>query len=778
MKTNTEFRSWLLIIVLTFMVPTVILANVYTVTNTADAGAGSLRQAIINANANAGKDTIRFNIAAGGNLFEGSGANTYAVIELITALPTITGSLFIDGASQTNTNTGSSSGYTVGADAIAQSAINYPDVYIVPHSTFVFPINSNGVTGDGISVDINDVTISGIAISGFGNTHTNGGIASGHADIQVLRAPAERTANITITNSFISCDPLGAFPALAHRRTKGNGILIAGNNSVGSISNNYIAHSGTYGIHFNGNIDNNNVGPASTTVGSRNWTISGNRLISISTNATISGITRVSDAITLMKCVLFRVENNYITDAEQMGVDIGYNSDSNRVENNTVTGFVKTTALAPQAGLRIGLCSERDTLIKNLIYNNSGTSFRGGVWLDESTLTQTGITTKDNQNNLIQENIIHSNTGSGIVLSNNSSGQCINNVITRNSTYNNTGLGIDLNYNGTAGPVTVSLDDDGDGDTGPNNIQNFPLIDSVRKLTATTVAFYGKAPAGATIEFFITDAQTNMHGGTTLNYGEGRTYIGTLVEGSGADMAAGVGSYNVDGNVATANTNMFAVVLTYTGGITFNDFVTSTATVANNTSEFGPVVTVLNILDVKLINFFSTYKDGIVKLNWQAVTDKSFQYFDVEHSTDGVSFARLKTVNPKAEGTIADYQFDHAGAAEGNNFYRLRMVTNSGKVSYSSVLRVSVKDAKTKQLNNVNSFFKNKIELKLNSDKEEAIVAHLFNQAGKLIKYTEVRGNAGTNFIQMDGLDQAAAGTYVLYIKKGEETFTQRLIKQ
>jgi len=777
MKTNTEIRSWLLAITLTLLIPFVTQANIYTVTSTADAGAGTLRQAITDANANAGKDTIRFNIAAGGNLFEGSGANTYAVIELNSALPTITGALFIDGASQTNTNTGSSAGYTVGVDNVSQSAINYPDVYIVPSATFPFPINSNGVAGDGISIDINDVTIAGIAISGFGNSHTNGGIASGHADIQLLRAASERTVNITITNCFISCDPLGALPSLAHRKTKGNGILIAGNNSVGTISNNYIAHSGTYGIHFNGNIDNNNVGPASTTVGSRGWTISGNRLIDISTNASISAITRVSDAITLMKCVQFRVENNYITDVEQMGVDIGYNSDSNYVVNNTLTGFTKTTALAPQAALRIGLCSEKDTLIKNLIYNNSGSSFKAGVWLDESTLVQTGIITKDNKNNLIQQNIIHDNNSSGIVLSNNSSGQCINNVITRNSIYNNTGLGIDLNYNGTAGPVTVSLNDDGDGDVGPNNIQNFPMIDSVRKLTSTTVAIYGKAPAGATLEFFISDGQSNKHGGTTLNYGEGKTYLGSAVEGSGADLDGGIGSYNVAGNISTANTNMFAVVLTYAGGITFMDSVTSTATVAGNTSEFGPVITVLNILDVKLINFFSTYKDGNVKLSWQAVTDQSFQYFDVEHSTDGVTFSRLRTVNAKSAGTISEYQIDHSGVTEGNHFYRLKMTSN-GKVSYSTVIRVNVKDAKTKQLDNVKSFFTNKIELTLNSEKQEVIAAQLFDQTGKLMKQTQVRGNVGTNFLQIDNVSELSSGTYILYVRKGDDTFTQRVIKQ
>ena len=46
------------------------VANVYTVTNTADAGAGSLRQALLDANANPGKDTVRFQILPAGNYFQ------------------------------------------------------------------------------------------------------------------------------------------------------------------------------------------------------------------------------------------------------------------------------------------------------------------------------------------------------------------------------------------------------------------------------------------------------------------------------------------------------------------------------------------------------------------------------------------------------------------------------------------------------------------------------------------------------------------------------------
>ena len=66
------------------------VANNVTVTNTNDSGAGSLRQAILDANAAPGVDTITFNIA-------GTGVRT---IQPLTELPVITEAVNIDGYSQ------------------------------------------------------------------------------------------------------------------------------------------------------------------------------------------------------------------------------------------------------------------------------------------------------------------------------------------------------------------------------------------------------------------------------------------------------------------------------------------------------------------------------------------------------------------------------------------------------------------------------------------------------------------------------------------------------
>ena len=66
------------------------LLAVFTVTSTADAGPGTLRQAILDANAMAGQDDIEFDIV-------GVGPHT---IQPLSALPTITDELHIDGYTQ------------------------------------------------------------------------------------------------------------------------------------------------------------------------------------------------------------------------------------------------------------------------------------------------------------------------------------------------------------------------------------------------------------------------------------------------------------------------------------------------------------------------------------------------------------------------------------------------------------------------------------------------------------------------------------------------------
>ncbi len=132
------------------------------------------------------------------------------------------------------------------------------------------------------------------------------------------------------------------------------------------------------------------------------------------------------------------------------------------------------------------------------------------------------------------------------------------NLIRSNSIYGNAGLGIDLGRDG------VTANDDGDEDTGPNDLQNYPEISSVLAAgNAAVQASLNSTPNSSfTLEFFSNEACDDS------GFGEGQTPLGTA---SVVTDASGLGT------LTTTFPSLSGTVLT------------ATATDAEgNTSEFSP----------------------------------------------------------------------------------------------------------------------------------------------------------------------------------------------
>jgi hypothetical protein len=211
MRLNADALSDLVILKQGQNMPTVILTapvTTFTVTNTNDSGHGSLRQAILDANANAGADSIVFNIPR-------TGPHT---ITLTSALPTITDPVIIDGTTQPSgdrlksvatieldgSNAGLVSGLTIAAG----------------HST-VRGLVINRFGGDGIEL----VTNGGNIIEGcFIGTDVSGTADLGNAGSGVfINSSPDNTIGGTIleaTNVISGNDEHGVF--ISGSRATGN----------------------------------------------------------------------------------------------------------------------------------------------------------------------------------------------------------------------------------------------------------------------------------------------------------------------------------------------------------------------------------------------------------------------------------------------------------------------------------------------------------------------------------------------------------------------------
>lgn len=121
-------------------------ADTFTVTNTNDSGNGSLRKAIEDANARSGADTIEFDLPDTENDNPVTGAE---IISPLSALPTITGAVTIDGYSQPGARENSRS--TGAIDAVILVELN--------------GFNAGPVSG--LTIEASNVVVRGLAISRF-----------------------------------------------------------------------------------------------------------------------------------------------------------------------------------------------------------------------------------------------------------------------------------------------------------------------------------------------------------------------------------------------------------------------------------------------------------------------------------------------------------------------------------------------------------------------------------------------------------------------------------
>lgn len=453
------------------LLSTPVAAATFTVTNTNDSGAGSLRQAILDA-AGASADTIAFNIP-------GSGVKT---IVPLTPLPTVTsGSLTIDATTQP--------GYATGAPLIELDGENLAGP------------NANGLYYNGAATG--SCTIRGLIINRFEN-----------AAIYL-----QDCKFITVEACFLGTDASGT---LARPNTTGIAIAVGG--------------LGTDHIVIGGN-----------TAATRN-VISGNSFIGINVfggnTHTIKG-----NYIGTDKTGQFPLPNGFGLQFLTFGSVIGGPTpqEGNVISGNRSGGLFIDSANHTLQNNLIGVAADGITPMGN---------GREGLRISNSL----GLSTIGNH--LITGNTIAHNGIAGINLLP-SSRVTVGNRLLGNSIHSNNGPSIDLNDDGH------TPNDAGDGDTGPNNLQNHPVLASaVATATGTTVlgTLDSQPAASYRLEFFANRS----------NVREGRRFLGFQ---DVTTDAAGFASFNA----------------AVSGFSYFGEFITATATrnaAPTDTSEISPAVPV------------------------------------------------------------------------------------------------------------------------------------------------------------------------------------------
>ena len=519
-----------------FVPPASAAPTTYIVFNTNDGGAGSLRQAILNANGTPGIDTINFILPQGV-------VNTIAPFS---PLPPITDPLIIDGYSQIGSSQNTDANATNAHLLVEISGVNSP----------TGPCMSIDTGGGGSTIRgliINRCRTAGLRIQNDGGNNITGNFIGTDANGKAVSNTS--STGLLINNS--SSNVVGGTTPAARNLISCNssGISILGGSTSNVVSGNLIGTDAA-GSTALGNSTGVAISAPGNTIGgltaaARNI-ISGNN----------SGVTLATGA------TLNVVQGNYVgidaTGAARLGNNRGIVTQSSAADNligGTVAGARNVIS---GNGIGVFLSSNAAGLNTRVEGNFIGTDPAGAAG------NQNGngvVITSTSTGNVIGGTA----AGAGNVIAYNFAGVTVDTQATGNSILANSmfsdQFAIDLNGDG------ITPNDPGDGDTGPNNLQNYPFLTSASSAGGNTAigGTLNSTPSTAfRIEFF---SNTTLDGS---GYGPGETFLGSTTvttDGSGnAPFTVNTGSATASGKfiTATATNNVTGDTSEFCSGVQVN----------------------------------------------------------------------------------------------------------------------------------------------------------------------------------------------------------------
>ena len=509
------------------------------VTTTSDSGPGSLRQAILNANAKPGRDTIAFNLP-------GSGVQS---IVPKTSLPPITDPVVVDG-------------YTQPGSSVNTNGPGMPDnavlkVVLDGSATGTYLSDSNG-----FMIHASNCCIRGMVFNSFGGAAVyvdsgSGNVIEGNFFGTDCSGHQRRILYYGVTLNESSYNTVGgADPSSRNVISccEQAGILVSGSRSVQNIiRGNFVGTTASGDSALPGQLNGIIIDAAHNTVGG---TVLGSANVvsgSMKTGVSLSGDSNL---------VVGNLIGTDLTGTKAVGNFAGVHIDGSA---NVIGGRSRAAANVISGNTSYGVEFYKfgmpNQVIGNKVQGNFiGTQSDGSTPLGNN---DCGILISDYcQDNAIGDslsgagNIIAFSANDGVRIEASSttfglSTEPAGNRIMRNSIFGNGKLGINL-VGGTEDSLGVTMNDSGDLDRGPNLLQNFPVL--ITALGGNNPRVYGglngTPNARYLIEFFATPANGEPR------RGEGETYVGSFAartDGTGnADFVAPLNAPLSEGRAITA----------------------------------------------------------------------------------------------------------------------------------------------------------------------------------------------------------------------------------
>lgn len=240
------------------------------------------------------------------------------------------------------------------------------------------------------------------------------------------------------------------------------------------------------------------------------------------------------------------------------------------------------------------------------------------------------------------------------------------------------------------------------------------------------------------------------------------------------DITGGVGPYTIDG--------------TYNGVVTGTDLITFSVTngegyVINVTDALGTSFMIdksdiesCTKVAIELVRYIGVVEEEGNFLEWVTASEVNNDFFTLEHSTDGVEFSTIATVQGNGTTSTSNtYSFLHADAPAGLSYYRLGSTDFDG-TTYSHGTITLVRGQVDFGIVNVFPVpTSSELNVNFTAATADDVRLEVYNVAGQIVAVKEIEAFAGMNATTLN-VEDMATGSYFLTINNGTDVSTVKFI--
>ncbi len=252
----------------------------------------------------------------------------------------------------------------------------------------------------------------------------------------------------------------------------------------------------------------------------------------------------------------------------------------------------------------------------------------------------------------------------------------------------------------------------------------------------------------------------NSNVSVTLSWKAGRS--GTVVNISNLRVARWNGTKWLDeGQANPMGTNLSGTIQTASAITSYSPF-----TLASTSLD--------NVLPITLTSFTAQLIREIVNLQWITASELNNNYFELERSTDDISFAPIAKISGRGNSSVKNiYQFTDSHPISGTNYYRLKQVDYDGHFTFSNIIVIVYKG--TKELFRLYpNPATDAVNITLGGVNNGSSIINVYDEAGKLIRSRNIHGNSTNVQINIKTLP---IGVYEVECKNGKDLQVLKMIK-